>query len=80
MGSDDTTGDAYVIAPDGRRAGLVWRIERPTWFIELIGPQPNRFGVFEVAASSGPTSMHGARRLLSEILPAIKDAWERSTP
>jgi len=80
VGSNHTAGDAYLIAPDGRRAGLVWRIERPTWFSEIIGPEPKRFGVFEVATNSGPTSIDGARQFLAEILPAVKEAWERSTP
>jgi hypothetical protein len=72
------SGDAFVIAPDGRRAGLVWRIEQPSWFTELIGLEPKRFGVFEVAAANGPTSLNDATRFLSEILPAIKEAWDRS--
>jgi hypothetical protein len=77
--TDDTAGDAFVIAPDGRRAGLVWRIEQPSWFVELIGPEPGRFGVFEVAARSGPTSINATERFLREILPPIVDAWNRSS-
>ena len=78
--TDDTAGDAYLIAPDGRRAGLVWRIEQPSWFVELLGPEPNRFGVFEVAAMHGPTSMTAVYEFLKEILPPIRDAWRRSSP
>ena len=78
--TEDTAGDAYLVAPDGRRAGLVWRIQQPSWFVELIGPEPGRFGVFEVAAASGPNSLAATETFLREILPPIVDAWTRSSP
>ena len=80
IGTDDNFGDAYLIAPDGRRAGVVWQVAQPSSFIELIGPERTRFGVFEVAVANGPTSLAGARRFISEVLPPIREAWDRSKP
>lgn len=31
------TGDAYVIAPDGQLAGLVWRVAQPSWVESVVG-------------------------------------------
>ncbi len=74
----DHTGDAYVIAPDGQRAGLVWRVEQPSWSIQLSGPEPDRLAVFEVATAHGPTSIDDARRFIVEVLPPIVAVWEQS--
>ena len=78
IGTDDTWGDAYLIAPDGRRAGLVWQLGQPSSFTELIGPEKGRFGVFEVAVGAGPTSLGRAKEFLTAVLPPIRDAWDRS--
>lgn len=75
---DATAGDAYLVAPDGRRCGLVWRIAQPSWFVSLIGPNEHRFGTFEVACAHGPTSTHEARRFIAELLPDVRREWERS--
>jgi hypothetical protein len=77
LGTRDDAGDAYIVAPDGRRAGLVWRVESPSGFHLLRAPETGRFGVFDVAASVGPTSLDNARSFLAEILPLVRDAWSR---
>jgi hypothetical protein len=76
--TDDSWGDAYVVAPDGRRAGVVWQFGVPPSFAELSGPDEGRFGVFEVAVVSGPTSLSQANEFLAAVLPPIRDAWNRS--
>jgi hypothetical protein len=41
-------GDAFVIAPDGSRAGLVWSVgDYPTR--EVCRPDAGRWGVYEIA-------------------------------
>jgi hypothetical protein len=45
LGADE--GDAFVVAPDGSRAGLVWEVGDGT-FDEICKPESNRWGVFAV--------------------------------
>lgn len=71
-------GDAFVIAPDGRRAGLVWSIEGGRYFNVLLPPDATRFGVFGVGTEHAPTSTENARLFLQEILPRIRQEWERT--
>lgn len=80
LGTHDDAGDAYLVAPDGRRAGLVWRVGSPRGFHVLRDPEPGRFGVFDVVASVGPTSVDNARRFLAEILPLTRHAWSGGMP
>ncbi len=42
-----SSGDAYVVAPDGSRAGLIWDLECPE-FEEVCAPDPERWGVYSV--------------------------------
>ena len=37
-------GDAFVIAPDGSRAGLVWEIHEPPYFSEVAPFETSRWG------------------------------------
>jgi len=34
----DVCGDAFVVAPDGSQAGLVWEVIEPPCFQEVMGP------------------------------------------
>jgi hypothetical protein len=50
LGPDDY-GDAFVIAPDGSRAGLVWEVGESREVNEVSGLEPGRW-------ASGPSSSH----------------------
>jgi hypothetical protein len=39
-------GDAFVIAPDGSRAGLVWEVYDPLYFQEVLPIEAGRWGVW----------------------------------
>jgi hypothetical protein len=39
------TADAFVIAPDGSRAGLVWEVCDPPYFQEVVPIDADRWGV-----------------------------------
>ena len=43
----DTSGDAYVISPDGKRADLFWQIGVGTTQ-EILGPDGERWGVYSI--------------------------------
>jgi hypothetical protein len=48
----DTAGDAFVVAPDGSRAGIVWEAEcNEPYFTEVLPPDPGRWGVWGVGLS-----------------------------
>jgi hypothetical protein len=42
-----SSGDGYVVAPDGRRAGLVWEVGAGE-FSEILPPDDERWGVYAV--------------------------------
>ena len=69
-------GDAFVIAPDGRRAGIVWQIEGAPCFERYIGDEGRRFGVFGVCVEHPPYSVDEGRAFLREILPEVRHEWE----
>lgn len=43
------TGDAFVVAPDNSRAGLVWEVSSNSYFEEVLGMTPDRWGVWAVS-------------------------------
>jgi len=69
-------GDAFVIAPDNSRAGLVWEVSDKHYFQEICPLEPNRWGVWGVAFSQPMTSHDNARKNLGSILPGLKKQWE----
>lgn len=73
----ETRGDAYVIAPDGSRAGLVWEESERTYF-EQAGPiSEERWGVWAAGFIYPMRTREDARRNLETIVPGLRDAWQR---
>jgi hypothetical protein len=68
-------GDAFVIAPDGSRAGLVWEIHEPAYFREVTPVETSRWGVWGVGFRLPMNSRENARRNLESILPNLKVRW-----
>jgi len=65
-------GDAFVIAPDGSQAGLVWEVCDPSYFREVTPIEAGRWGVgFRLPMNS----RENARRNLESILPELKLRW-----
>jgi len=69
-------GDAFVIAPDNSRAGLVWEISDKPRFHEILGPEAERWGVWAVTFPNAMTSRENVRKNLESILPELKKRWE----
>jgi len=69
------TGDAFVIAPDGSRAGLVWEICDKPYFQEVLPLDEERWGVWEVGFGIPMTSRENARKNLVTIMPELKLRW-----
>jgi hypothetical protein len=71
-----TEGDAFVIAPDNSRAGLVWKLSDKASFREIIPLQPERWGVWDVAFPDAMTSHENVRKNLQAVLPELKLRWD----
>jgi hypothetical protein len=69
------TGDAFVIAPDGSRVGLVWEVCYPPYFKEVMPIEADRWGVWGVGFCLAMNSRENARRNLASILPELKLRW-----
>jgi hypothetical protein len=70
-------GDAFVVAPDGSRAGLVWEVSSDVSYFEEAGaPEADRWGVWAVTFPHPMTSRDNARLNLAAILPALRAQWE----
>jgi hypothetical protein len=69
------TGDAFVIAPDGSRAGLVWEACDPPYFQETMPIEADRWGVWGVGFRLPMNSRENARRNLESILPELQLRW-----
>lgn len=71
-------GDAFVIAPDGSRAGLVWEVTGETHReIEQVLPfSKDRWGVWAVWFPCPMNTRADARNNLVTVLPALKTRWE----
>jgi hypothetical protein len=73
---DMTEGDAFVVAPDSSRAGLVWEVASQNYFQEVRGFEPHRWGVWAVAFPHPMSTRDNARLNLEAILPQLKEKWE----
>lgn len=68
-------GDAFVIAPDGSRAGLVWEVYDPPYFQEVMPIEAGRWGVWGVGFRLPMNSRHNAWKNLESTLPELKLRW-----
>lgn len=70
------SGDAFVVAPDGSRAGLVWEVGESPRLEEVLKPEPGRWGVWAVWFTRPMRSPADAQANLREILPLLRPKWE----
>jgi hypothetical protein len=75
LGQDDA-GDAFVVAPDDSRAGLVWEIADELYFEQVLAPEPTRWGVWGVGFRLPMHTPEDARRNLDSIVPELRLRWE----
>ena len=69
-------GDAFVIAPDGSRAGLVWQLGDRRQLHELIGFEPGRWGVWGAWFARPMRPAEDARRNLEDVLRQLRAKWQ----
>jgi hypothetical protein len=71
-----TEGDAFVIAPDNSRCGLVWEVSDKSIFEEVCPLEPKRWGVWGVSFPYAMTNRENARKNLESVLPQLQQRWE----
>lgn len=69
------TGDAFVIAPDGSRAGLVWEVCDTPYFQQVMPIEAARWGVWGIGFLLPMTNRENARKNLESILSELKSRW-----
>jgi hypothetical protein len=70
-------GDAFVVAPDGSRAGLVWEVSPIQHIEEVRSFEQHRWGVWAVSFPFPMVSRANARKNLVAVLPELKARWEK---
>ena len=74
--ADDDAGDAFVVAPDGSRAGIVWQ-QGDGEFAEVRPPESGRWGVYAVWFHSVPHTVEDFVRELHAWLPRLREIHAR---
>ena len=69
-------GDAFVVAPDNSRAGIVWSVGDTFSAIPVIGLEKHRWGVWAITFISPMRTRVQARENLRSALPFLKRQWE----
>lgn len=68
-------GDAFLVAPDNSRAGLVWEVAEKVSVTEISPFEPHRWGVWGVSFPHPMSSRENVRRNLELIFPTLKEKW-----
>src|SRR6476661_6730669 len=74
--ASDERGDAWVKAPDGSIATLIWQTGEPSYFEVTIEPNETRWGTFTVQLPLPMTNDEEAGRYLSGLLPELRRRWQ----
>jgi hypothetical protein len=69
-------GDAFVEAPDGTRAGLVWDVDEFD-LAEISPAEEGRWGVYGIAFRAVPHSVEDFTRELHAWLPRLREVYAR---
>jgi hypothetical protein len=76
MFASDERGDAWVKAPDGSIATLIWQTGDPPYFKVSIEPDVTRWGTFTVQLPLPMTNDDEAGRHLAGLLPELRPRWQ----
>lgn len=73
-----TSGDGFVQAPDGSRAGIIWDIEEKPYISVSIEPEEDRWGVYYIGFVKPIKTMDDLIFNFRRVLPLIKDAYNKA--
>jgi hypothetical protein len=66
-----TEGDAFVVAPDGSRADLVWDVGVES-LQEILPPGPDRWGVYAVSFPRAIRTVDDLVKAFRSVLPQLQ--------
>ncbi len=72
---DSTWGDAFVVAPDGSRAGVIWRVGTSSEPCVSVEPDADRWGVYSVEFPVAAQNLQQLVRNLQRYLPHWKELF-----
>jgi len=75
--TETDVGDAFLVAPDGSRAGLVWEVGDHFYVTECLAVTPDRWGVWNVGFTRPMRSREAARANLADVLEVLLPAWQQ---
>ena len=70
------SGDAYVVAPDGSRAGLVWDVGEGE-LTQICPPDDSRWGVYQIWFSQPVRTTDDLVVSFREVLPLLRKVHEQ---
>ena len=68
-------GDGFVVAPDGARAGIVWKLDKPYVF-RMVEDTNNRWGVWLAGIDEPLIDRESAERVFTGIVTELRPHWE----
>ncbi len=68
-------GDGFVVAPDGSRAGLVWKLDEPYVF-RTVDDTEERWGVWLAGIGEPLADLDAAERVFTQIVHLLRPHWE----
>ena len=72
------SGDGFVQAPDGSRAGIIWGLEKEPSISVCIEPEEGRWGVYEIGFIKPVKTMDDLIVNFKAVLPLIKEAYQNA--
>jgi len=68
------SGDAFVVAPDGSRAGLVWEVGAAP-LQEILPPDPERWGVYAISFPHPIRTVNDLVSAFRVVLPQLQTKY-----
>ena len=75
--AEDERGDAWVKAPDGSIATLIWQTGQEAYFEVTIEPNDRRWGTYTVQLPLPMTNDDEAVSYLAALLPDLRPRWQK---
>ncbi len=70
------TGDAFVVAPDGSRAGIEWRAGDTAYVLQMAPPSAERWGVYLIGVTRPMVDRATVAANLADVAPDLRAFWE----
>lgn len=76
IGPGISDGDAFVVAPDGSRAGIVWDLADELRIRQVRDFEPERWGVWSIGFAHPLENVEDVRHNLALIVPELRGQWK----